>query len=123
VADTRIDGFEIEGDLKDQWGIEREFTVRVAATMPGTYDLSALAASICMVRRSGGSEVCSPLTGTLELRAHEQDCVVYEIGLSNCADTLDFTMAGRSDWETTVFTIDGEMFTQGAWIDDPDGCD
>lgn len=121
-TDTRSDGFDVVGKLKDAWGIERSFTVRVLATEPGTYDLATLPATLCMVRQSGGSDVCSALTGTLELRAHARDCYWHSSGIGTCADTLDFTLAGRSDWETTLFTIDSEMFTEGAWVDDPDGC-
>lgn len=121
-ADTRTDGFEVESKLKDQWGIERAFTVRVSAVTPGTYDLADIPATMCMVRQSGGSEACSPLTGTLELRAHELDCYFHESGIGSCAATLDFTIVGQSTWESTVFTIDAEMFTAGAWVDDPESC-
>ena len=78
---------------------------------------------MCMIRQSGAAEVCTALIGTLELRAHERDCYWHSSGIGSCAETLDFTIAARSEWEGTTFTIDGEMLTEGAWVDDPESCE
>jgi hypothetical protein len=122
-ARTRTDGIEMLGELVDQWGIEKLFSLRLDTIEPGTYDLAARDARVCMERRSGDlDDVCTPLTGTLELRAFVRDCYWHSSGIGSCAETLDFTLAARSNWQTTVFTIDAAMLTQGAWVDDPDSC-
>jgi hypothetical protein len=115
-ADITGDGIELYMTFEDEWGIRRAATLHLGVTEVGTYELAGRA-DVCIVRQSGGDEVCAPLEGTLELRAFEHDCYTHSSGIGTCAETLDFTLVARSEWQGTLFTIDGTMNTVGEWVE------
>lgn len=116
LADVKTEGIEMSGRLVDSWGVKRTFVIHVAALEAGTYDLAGVG-DACLPRQSNGPDICAPLTGTLELRARERDCYFHSSGVGTCAETLDFTISARSEWQGTVLTVDADMYTRGSWVE------
>jgi hypothetical protein len=106
----------IDSKLTDAWGRERAFELHVRALSVGTFDL-ADHGDACMPRQSSGPSICAPLTGTIEVRALDEDCDFHSSGVGTCAETMDFTIAARSPWETTELVLDAEMLTVGSWVE------
>ena len=116
APDINGDGIEAFITFEDEWGIKRAATLNIYVTELGTFDLTGNG-DACMVRQTGGDEICAPLTGTIELRAYEQDCYTHSSGVGTCAETLDFTLTARSEWQGTVLTVDATMNTVGEWVE------
>ncbi len=116
AADIVTDGIELHITFEDEWGIKRAATVHIAVTQVGVFDLAGRG-DACVVRQSGSDEICAPLTGTIDLRAFEHDCYTHSSGIGTCAETLDFTLTARSEWQGTVLTIDATMNTVGEWVE------
>jgi len=114
--DINSDGIESRITFEDEWGIQRAAILNIYVTELGTFDLAGQS-DACIVRQTGGDEICAPLTGTIELRAYEQDCYTHSSGVGTCAETLDFTLTARSEWQGTVLTVDATMNTVGEWVE------
>lgn len=114
-ARTSAGTITIHGSFTDAFSRKRTFELDVTGMSVGTFDLEGRG-SVCMQRMTNGAEVCSPLTGTIEVRALDEDCYWHESGVGSCAETIDFTIHAESVWETTQLVLGGEMQTVGSWV-------
>lgn len=111
---TDADAVVLTGSLDDEWGRRRDFRIELHALGPGMFDLAGHG-SLCMARLSGGDEVCSPMTGPIDVRQLESECYTYDNGISSCIFHIDLTLHGVSVWESTTFEIDATELTVGEW--------
>ena len=116
-ARTSSGSITISADFVDAWSRKRSFDLHAGRLSVGTFDLAGRG-DICLPRMTGGADVCSPLTGTIEVRALDEDCYWHDSGIGACAETMDFTIHAESAWETTLIMLDGEMFTIGTWVEE-----
>jgi len=114
-AEVTAGTISISSKFTDSFGHDRSFELRVTGMTEGTFDLDGRA-EVCMRRMTNGPDVCSPATGTIEVRSLDEDCYWHESGVGSCAETMDFTMHATSVWETTQFVLDAEELTVGSWI-------
>lgn len=111
---TEADAVVLTGRLDDEWGRRRDFRVELHALGPGMFDLAGHG-SLCMPRLSGGDDVCSPVTGSIDVRQLESECYTYDNGISECLFQIDLTLHGISVWEGTTFEIDANELTVGEY--------
>src|SRR6185503_13555666 len=67
-VDTGTSVIEIHSRFTDAFSHERAFELRITGMAVGTFDLAGRA-EVCLPRMTNGPDICSPVSGTIEVRA------------------------------------------------------
>jgi len=113
---TRADAVKLGARFEDEWGRDREYQLELTGLAPAMLDLTGHG-SLCMPRQTGSEAICSPLTGTIDVRQLDSECYTHESGISSCIETIELSVHGTSVWQDTRFEIDAEELTVGAWVE------
>ena len=111
---TDADAVALTGELTDEWGRPRRYQLEFHALGPGMFDL-AEHGSVCMPRQTGGDDVCSAVTGSIDVRRLDSECYTGNVGISSCIQTIDLSLQVTSVWQDTTFELAAVELTEGAW--------